>query len=59
MPALVRAEELEDLCDGLAEAITCPLAGLSQQRLEFGDSLFYGIEVKPVRLAHIPMTVAA
>jgi hypothetical protein len=34
VPALVKAEELEDLGNGIPEAAACPLARLSQQRLE-------------------------
>ena len=44
VPALVRAEELEDLDNGIPEAAACPLTRLSQQHLELGKCLLDGIK---------------
>jgi len=48
VPALVRAEELEDLDNGIPEAAACPLTRLSQQHLELGKCLLDGIKVGAV-----------
>jgi hypothetical protein len=48
VPALGWAVELENVGDGVPETVACPLARLSQQRLEFGEGLFDGIEIRAV-----------
>jgi hypothetical protein len=47
--ALSWAVELENVGDGIPEPVACPLAHLSQQRLELGEGLFDRIKVGAVR----------
>jgi hypothetical protein len=44
----VRRDEIDELADGLPEAFDGSLGGLSQQRLELGESVLDGIEVRAV-----------